>query len=139
MVFRAHIEDAEMLHGVAPASLREYLVSQGWRRIEAFGDHSDVYANEDGVEVILPGTTSLADYARAVSDVIARLARTEGRDELQIFRDVSTSGHDVIRVRAPEAEVDGSVSIDSGVDLVVHARDLLLSAACSGRSSKGSQ
>ena len=37
---------------------------------------------------------------------------------------------DVLRVRAPEADDDGSFGIDRGVELVQHARDMLASAAC---------
>ena len=48
-----------------------------------------------------------------------------------MYRDLATSDRDVIRVGAPEAEDDGSVHIEAGVELVVHARDLVLSAACS--------
>lgn len=47
-----------------------------------------------------------------------------------------TSDRDVIRVRSPEAEDDGSVRIEAGVDLVVHARDLVLSAACAAWSPR---
>lgn len=36
----------------------------------------------------------------------------------------------MIRVRAPEADDDGSVSIDAGVGLALQARDMSLATAC---------
>lgn len=131
MSFRVQLIDGDALREIAPAALHAYATAQGWRRIEEFGEHSDVYSLEGTREVIIPGTASIADYARAVSDVIGQFARAEERNELQVYRDLSTADQDVIRVRAREAEDDGSVRLESGVDLVVHARDLLLSAACS--------
>lgn len=131
MSFQTHILDAAALREIAPMGLRAYAEAQGWRKIETFGEHSDVYVHDSDREVIIPGAASIADYASVVSEVIGMFSEAEGRDELQVYRDLSTADQDVIRVRAPEAEDSGSVRLDSGVDLVVHARNLLLSAACS--------
>lgn len=131
MSFQVRIWDADAMREIAPAALRAYALAQGWKRVESFGDHSDVYIFEGAGEAILPGSASLADYARVVSDVIALFARTENRDELQVYRDLSTADQDVIRIRAPEAEDDGSIKLEAGVELVTEARNLLLSAACS--------
>lgn len=131
MSFQARILDAKALREIAPMALRAYAEAQGWQKIESFGEHSDVYALENAGEAIIPGTASIADYAHAVSQVIGKFAKVEERDELQVYRDLSTADQDVVRVRAPEAQDSGSVRLDSGVNLVVHARNLLLSAACS--------
>jgi hypothetical protein len=66
-----------------------------------------------------------------VAALIEIIAKHEERDELQVYRDLTVADRDVIRVRAPDADDDGSVRIDAGVEIVSHARDLLLSAACS--------
>ncbi len=127
----ARITDAEALRAITPAALRAYVVAEGWQRVGTFGSHSDVYVRDDHPELILPGTNSLGDYASVIGSVISLVAGAESRDELQVFRDLSVADRDVIRVRAPAADDDGSIRIEEGVELVVHARDLLLSSACS--------
>lgn len=124
------IEDAVALRAVAPAALVAYTLAEGWRRTERFGEHSDVYERANAPELILPGTDALGDYAQIVAEVIRSLSATEGRDEEQVYRDLIGADRDVIRVRAPQADEDGSVSLDAGVELVSQARDMLLSAAC---------
>lgn len=131
----SRITDAVALREVAPAALRSYVIAQGWNHVERYGTHSDVYARE-GAEIIVPGTASLGDYASVVATLTSIIADVEGRDELQVFLDLVTSDRDVIRVRAPRANDDGSVAIDEGVSLVVHARNLLLSSACSAWEPK---
>jgi hypothetical protein len=85
---------------------------------------------ETGREAIIPGTSALGDYASVVADLLSLFSETEGRDQLQVYRDLSTADRDVVRVRSPEADNDGSIRVEAGVDLVAHARDLVLSAAC---------
>lgn len=131
MTFQARILDAEALREITPAALRAYAVAQGWRRLESFGEHSDIYARANSEEVILPATATIADYSSVVSALIRIFAKAEDQSELQLYKDLSTADQDVIRVRAPSAEDDGSMRLEAGVELVVHARDLLLSAACS--------
>ncbi len=133
MNFRARILDAAALRKITPAALRAYAVSHHWIKQESYGLQSDVYAREGtaGAEAVIPGTASIADYAQVVSELVTLFASVEERSELQVYRDLVTSDQDIVRVRAPRADDDGSVRIESGVDLVVHARDLLLAAACS--------
>jgi hypothetical protein len=69
-----------------------------------------------------------------VAELIGLFSRVEERDELQVYRDLSTADRDVVRVRSPCD--DGSVRIEDGVELVVHARDLVLSAACAAWSPR---
>ncbi len=136
MSFRARITDANALREISPAALRAYALAQGWQRLEEYGAHSDVYVLGGEDEILIPGTVSLADYSRIVSDVIAILSRVEGREELQVYRDLVTADQDVIRVRAPEADDAGALKLESGVIFVERARDLLLSAACSASSPR---
>lgn len=133
---KAHIIDGEALRAIKPMALSAYARGEGWKRLESYGQHSDVYAQADGNEIILPGTQALADYEAVVSDVLARFAKHEQRDELAIYRDLIGADRDVIRVRSPEAESDGSVRIEAGVDLVLYARELLLSAACAAKEPR---
>ena len=129
---RVDIRDAGALQAISPAALSAYARSAGWRKIEGYGAHSDVYAAEEMPEVILPRTERLGDYASVVSRLIAIFAKAAGRDELSLYRDLVTADRDVVRTRVTETD-DGSLTLNRGVDLISGTRDLVLAAACSLR------
>ena len=129
---RADIRDSGALRAISPAALSAYARNAGWRQVEAYGAHSDVYAAEKLPEVILPRTDRLGDYASVVSRLITIFAEAAGRDELSLYRDLITADRDVVRARVTEAD-DGSLSLNRGVELIAGVRDLVLAAACSLR------
>ena len=129
---RVDIRDASALQAISSVALSAYARSAGWRRIEGYGEHSDVYAAEEMPEVILPRTERLGDYASVVSRLITIFAEAAGRDELSLYRDLVTADRDVVRARVAETD-DGSLTLNHGVDLIVGAQDLVLAAACSLR------
>lgn len=133
---KATIGDRDALRAITPSALVAYAIGEGWTRTARYGDHSDVYERLGAPELILPGTDALADYPTIVSDLLRVLSKEERRDELQIYRDLVGSDRDVIRVRAPQAGEDGSVSVDAGVELVLQARDMLMAAACAARDPR---
>jgi hypothetical protein len=133
---KAHIIDPQALRAISPLALSSYARAEKWVKEESFGDHSDVYVKPGVGEIIIPGTEALGDYVAVVSNLIERFAAVEGRNELQVYRDLVGSDRDVVRVRAPRAEADGSIQIDAGVDIVLHARDMLLSAACAAKDPR---
>ncbi len=105
---------------------------------ERFGAHSQVYIDGGGNEIIVPGTAALGDYEAVVIELINRFAVAEGRGELQVYRDLVSADSDVVRVRLPDAEDDGSVFVDTGVLLFNNSRDLMMSAACAAWAPKRS-
>jgi len=130
---KVRVLDKPALEAVSPAALRAYLVYEGWKELEPFGEFSEVYTRSDGEpasELVIPASTAIGDYASAVGEALHFLAAFENRDELAIYSDLVRADRDVIRVRAPDADNDGSISIDPGVELVSQARDMLASAAC---------
>jgi hypothetical protein len=129
---KAHIFDKPALEAIRPAALRAYLIYEGWKKIEAYGEFSEVYVDpsEQKLEVIIPFTADIVDYASAVGAAIKYVSSFENRDELAVYADLTRADRDVLRVRAPEADDDGSISLDPGVEIVQHARNLLASAAC---------
>lgn len=127
---KAHIVDGPALRAISPQALKAYAVTEGWKPTEAYGGHSQIYV-KNGFEIIVPGTSALGDYASVLSDLLGIFAQSEDRDELQVYRDLVSADRDVVRIRSPEADKDGSVRVEAGVDLIVHSRDLVLSAACS--------
>ncbi|MGO9847217.1 MAG: hypothetical protein ACLPKT_11600 [Methylocella sp.] len=129
---KARILDTPALEAINPTALRAYVVYEGWQRLEPFGKFSEVYTQTNGTkgELILPVSTEIADYAAAVGEALRFISKFEERDEIAIYGDLVRADRDVVRVRAPEADDDGSIGIDPGVELVQHARDMLASAAC---------
>lgn len=135
---KADIVDQPALAAIAPPALAAYVRGEGWAWTEPFGEFSDVYSLAGVAELIIPRTDTLTDYTSVVGDILRRLAEFEGRDQLQVYRDLVGAERDVIRVRAPHAEDDGSVRIDAGVEIVSQARDMLLAAACSAHDPRQS-
>ena len=129
---RAIIRDQKALLAVSPVALSAYARTAGWRKLEPYGDHSDVYIGEGLPEIILPLTQRLGDYPNVISHLIEIFARAAEMDELALYRDLVTADRDVIRVWVAESE-DGSVTASDGIRLVTGAHDMLLAAACSLR------
>lgn len=127
---KIQIRDAQALRAITPAALVAYARGEGWQHIEAYGQHSDVYAQTNRPELVIPRTDHLADYPRVVAEIITILAEISGRDELALYYDLLGADRDVVRVRAHSNTDDGSVSLAAGVGLVGSTRDLLLAAAC---------
>lgn len=136
---RAELTDKDALCAIPPTALRGYLEFEGWNKTHAFGRFGQIYRIEgdDGAaEIAVPFTTDIADYAAAVLHIIEVLSRREDRDQIAIYRDLVGSDREVVRVRAPKADEDGSVEVQEGVDLVLNARDLMASAACSAHDPR---
>ena len=129
---RVDIRDSGALQAISPAALSAYARNAGWRQVETYGAHSDVYVAEELPEVILPRTDRLGDYASVVSRLITIFAEAAGRDELSLYHDLVTADRDVVRARVTEAD-DGSLTLNHGVELIAGVRDLILAAACSLR------
>lgn len=124
------IRDRKALIAVSPVALSAYARSEGWVKVEPYGDNSDVYAASGKPEVILPRTEDLGDYTYVVSKIIEIFASVADTDEFSLYRNLITADRDVVRVRA-DGEGDGSIAINDGIDLLNGARDMFLAAACS--------
>lgn len=127
---RVKIKDKRRLKDISPAALSAFARASGWKRVDKYGDASDVYAADGLPEVILPRTDRLGDYAYVVSQLIEIFADVSGTDELAVYHDLITSDRDVIRVRAAD-DGDGAASASDRIDLARGARDMVLAAACS--------
>ena len=103
------IQDRGALISVSPVALSAYARAEGWAKVEAYGDFSDIYAAEGLPEIILPRTENLGDYASVVSTLIGIFARVADVDELSLYRDLVRADRDVIRMRAADSD-DGTVS-----------------------------
>ena len=126
-----HGVDFDALSQISLRSLYAYLRAQGWREIDRFGNSVSVYGRDGDDEELLVPSSPLADYSRRVFDVLVGLSSSEDRDLRAVIRDISLSEFDLVRVRLPEADVQGSVPVAAGVSLFQESRNLLLAAACS--------
>ncbi len=133
---KVHISDSAALHAILPASIVAYVYAQGWLRTGTYREYSGVFKDVSGRELIIPETTDLADYPNVVSDILRILSRVEGRGELEVYRDISVSGNDVIRFRSPEGQDDGSIRIDDGIAIFSEAKAMLEAAACAATGQR---
>jgi hypothetical protein len=131
---RVAILDAETLRAISPVALAGYARGEGWTKAETYGAHADVYTAAGKPEIILPRTDRLGDYPSTVAKLINIFANVAQQDELATYRDLSGADRDVVSIRAFGGDDDGSVLIDSGVEIVAQARQLVLAAACAART-----
>ena len=126
-----NLRDRETLFAVSPLALSAYARVAGWSSSEAFGDYSDVYAGLGLPEIIIPRTQRLGDYAQVVARLISVFAQVAEVDEAILYNDLVVADRDVTRVLVNADDVNGSISLEQGPNLVSGARDMLLAAACS--------
>jgi hypothetical protein len=133
---KATIRDPAILQALAPLEVAAYLRSNGWKQADRLGDKGFVWMlsrkTGDEYEILLPLRKDLRDYVYRMADALRVLEVVEERSQLEIFQDLTTIGADVFRFRSlqPDAQ-DGTIPIDDGVELIRHARESMLAAACS--------
>ena len=130
---KATITEADALHAVEPNAIHAYLRARGWHHVEAYGDKGDVYGLDGAPEIVAPASSDFGAYALRVSEIVDILGRVEERTQLQVLRDLGAATTDLIRVRAPDADEDGSIAIGAGVAFIEQSRDLLMAAACAAK------
>lgn len=130
----AIVTDAVALAARTPSDVALYLRAQQWRQASRSGHAArwtKVVADEQ-FEVTQPLDTGLRDYAARVHDVVAVLALTEGRSELEILDRMGRVSTDVHLVRIhPADEAPGMIGLDDGVLAYESLRALVTSAAYS--------
>ena len=135
---KVSIRDYDALQAVAPEALVVYALSEGWRKAERYGSHSDVYTAEDLPEIILPRTPRLGDYASVVARLIEIFAEVDERDETAVYSDLVNVDRDAVRVRV-DGIYDLGLTVNDGVELIGGLRDMILATACSLRHASGSE
>jgi hypothetical protein len=85
----------------------------------------------EDAEVLVPSSHEIPDAASRLFEVVQTLEMVEQRPFLEVWRDLSTSWADLLRVRVTRADAnEGSLPVEATVSLVQGVRDLLLAAAC---------
>ncbi|MGB5833280.1 MAG: hypothetical protein WBG92_14975 [Thiohalocapsa sp.] len=131
---RLELTDQAALSRLPWRDLKSYLDSRGWHQVGRLGDKALVFEpvaeNAEAAEILVPARDDLADYASRMAEAVRILAESEQRSALAVFRDITTTGLDVVRLRSPNADSDGAIVIEDGVTLYREAENLMLSAAC---------
>ncbi|WP_018349618.1 hypothetical protein [Longispora albida] len=126
------IIDLAALNARTPAELTAYLSFTGWA-VRQTDDKGASWSREvDGKVswVLQPGHRELLDYPIRVAELLRTLSEVEGRDQLDILREIGNVGMDTHRVRAfPEGYPPGMIGIDDGVQAFESLRNLVAAAA----------
>jgi hypothetical protein len=137
---KALFRDPTALKNISPNQLAAYLQQKGWREETHIDQKASIWIIENGTEdeeVLLPLNTDFRDYSFRVSEILQTLESIEQRPQADIYNNLLDSLSDVIRIRLTHEEFsDGTVPLNNGFNLVRHARDMMLSAACSTVESK---
>ena len=128
---QVRIRDKDALLAVSPDALSAYALAAGWRRGEPYRVNSYSYGGKGLPEIIIPHTRNLGDYASVVANLIDTFAQLTEQDQTTVFRNLVTTDHDVVRIRADDIDHSGSLAVSAGADIIQCSRTLLLAAACS--------
>jgi hypothetical protein len=124
--------ELSILNALSPHAVAGYLKARGWRDEAKWGAYGRLYVLEKyGVkhEIVLPTKSTIADFARRMDELVTELAAIEGESRGRILTDLSIAPYDVIRLKAKDADVFGSVSLSAGEELFDIGRSILSSAA----------
>jgi len=128
------IRDRDALMSIRPLDVVAYLRTHGW--IEARDSLIKgiwlLRRDRKEFEILTPLDRRFVDYPNRVSDMLRTLEIVEGRSQLQILTDITSTSFDIIRVRPDRGDMaNGFLPIEEGVALVGRARDMITAAACS--------
>ena len=132
---KVEVRDAAALNALKPLEVAAYLRAKGWRREADLNGKGSLwlqtFANGEELDITLPLTRDLADYALRMGELLQTLAVAEHRSELEVLRDVTTTTADLVRVRASSRSGEnGTLPLDQAVNFVERSREMMLSAAC---------
>ena len=127
------IRDRAALSSLSIVGLRSYLTSHGWSDEGALGKRpATIYAKEHGGrswEVLVPLRDTIADYAESMAASVAVLADVENRSQLDVFRDLSSIGADIVHIRSANELLKESISLRQSAGMYNDAYNMLVSAA----------
>lgn len=141
---KASIQDPAALRKIDPNQVAVYLEKKGWRQESYIDQKASIWTiadtskdEKDEAEVLLPLNTSFRDYPFRVSEILQTLEAIEKRPQTDIYNNLIELLSDIIRIRLTHDDFgDGTVPLNNGYNLVRHAREMMLSAACSTVESR---
>jgi hypothetical protein len=134
---RVDYRDREFLQSLAPIEIAAYLRSRGWHEQPGPTRDSALFTLGTDYEVTLPLSSALRDFAYRMIDAIKTLEIAEDRGQAEILADLAVSASDVVRVRLADPDArDGSLPLGRASEVISHAYDMLLAAACAAVEPK---
>jgi len=128
------IRDAEAVRAIQPVDAALYLHANGWSSVQSPTSQATIWekqARGETFEALLPMNATLKDYALRMGELLDVLSVEEQRSQAEVYRDLLTSGSDVIRIRIADPDLsDGTLPIEEHAQIAQKARDLILAAAC---------
>ncbi len=89
---KVRIEDKEALSALSWQALKTYLDAAAWQQVDDVTGKAAAYQHTDRTgrlwEILVPLRRDLGDYASRMGDAVSRLARVEGRSELDVYDDL---------------------------------------------------
>lgn len=131
---RAVVKDTDAISALRPLDVIGYLKTRGWKKYSERQGIFSVWVHDSfpDAELVVPLHRNGSDFIQAFVEVLKELEAVENRSQIEIMSDLMRSGFDVVRIAARSANTtDGTIRIADGLALVEHAREALLSAACS--------
>lgn len=138
---KAAVRDADLLRSVQPAQVTSYLEMKGWNRETVIPDKASIWTREDSTgdqaEILLPLDPTFQDFPIRISQILSTLETVEQRSQLEIFENLVLTLSDIISIRLSHDDFsDGTIPLNQGVNFVNHAKNMVLSAACSTVDAK---
>lgn len=132
---KATVWDIGALRSVRPLEFAAYLRANGWRENERIPERTSVWSLDNGssggYEILLPLRRDFRDFVNRIGEALQTLEVAEQRSQLEILQELGTASADIVRVRVnPSDATNGSIPLNSGVELFQRAREMMLAAAC---------
>jgi hypothetical protein len=99
--------DPLSLEHSSPLDVAAFLRVRGWRSTESWGDKCSLSLHRAGnvvYDLPLPSRRDFADYALRLHQISKRLSQVNSRDANQILRELESTAHELLRVRAVGVE-----------------------------------
>ena len=126
------MDDFDLVDTVAPKALSAYVEARGWKKTEPFGDLGASYSRGDGgVEVFVPTSRRLADFAIRTWETAGAIAEVEKRSRSEVLRDLLCADADRARIQLPKTQAGGALPIGDAERIIRESRNMLTAAACS--------
>ena len=115
------------------AVLRPYLESRGWTRAADYKGSLAIFTKGASSlqQLLVPMRPEFDDFEEQMSQLLLKLAESEGRSERAVLHDLYAGQTDTVRYRLQSpAASRGTLPLEQGISLLEGARRSLLAAAC---------
>jgi hypothetical protein len=118
-----------VIEGLSVSDISSYLAATGWVRQPEGWRGAAVWVHDGDHEVLVPGADGLADGPRRLREIVALLAKVEGRAAEDVASDIGSPMVDVQWYRTPIVPADGQFGLVEAVTALNSAQTALSAAA----------